>query len=198
MMKKNSKLYQLLIILLALTSTSLVLASDKDTSGTKEKAALPAAPDGPYRSQVTNESGNFSQRVMQRPRQAMPVPQMAQRPQPMPAPQWAQRPPQQPMPAPNWNQQRQQQMPAPQWAQRPPQQPMRAPNWNQHQSQPMPVPQWAQRPTQQSMPAPNWNQHRQQRVEVPEWVKNPPYGPKPPAWVTNPKPFSGYGYPVMN
>jgi len=177
MMKKNNRLSQHLFLLLALTSTSVVFASDNEKDDKQKQLSMPAAPTGPYRSHTENDksNGNTSQVQAQAP-QFIPPPQQA-----MPAPQFAQRPQQPPMQAPNWNRNQSQPMP-PQFAQRPQQPPMQAPNWNRHQSQPMPAPQWTPPPA------------------VPEWVKNPPYGPKPPEWVTNPppRPNYNYGYPRHN
>ena len=49
MMKKNNRLYQHLIILLALGNSSFALAEDNEVAK-KNQAAMPAAPSGPYRS----------------------------------------------------------------------------------------------------------------------------------------------------
>ena len=189
MMKKNSRLNQYLIILIALVNTSYVLASDSDEIKTKEQTAMPPAPSGPYRSQIDSSKNNQNTNKVE-------------------APQLTQRPSQQPMPAQNFNRNRPQPMPAPQWAQRPQQQPMPAQNFNRNRPQPMPAPQWVQRPPQQPMPAQNFNRNRPQPMpapqwvqpRVPDWVKNPPYGPKPPAWVTNPpkQPMYRYGNPGRN
>ncbi|MCK5386234.1 MAG: hypothetical protein KAJ39_03550, partial [Gammaproteobacteria bacterium] len=79
MMKKNSRLYQHLIILLALCNTSFVLASDNEAVKEKEQAAaMPPAPSGPYRSQTTTNK-NVKNKI------------------PVQTPVMAQRPPQQPM-----------------------------------------------------------------------------------------------------
>jgi len=115
-MKKNNRLYQHLIILLALGNSSFALAGDNEIAK-KDQAVMPAAPSGPYRSHIAGDKE----------KQVLAVPSLVQRPmQPMPAPQWTQRPPQPPMPAPNLNRNRMQPMLAPQWTQRPPQPPMPA------------------------------------------------------------------------
>lgn len=186
MMKMNNRLYQYLIILIALVNTSFVLASDGDETKVKAQAqaAMPPAPSGPYRSQVAGAESNQNinkveaKQLTQRPIETTPNEKLEQRlpQQVVPAPQLTQRSPQQPMPAPNWNRtppappawvnKAPQPMPVPQWAKRPPQQPMPAQNFNRNRPQPMPAPQWAKRPPQRPMQAPQWVQPK-----IPDWVK---------------------------
>ena len=113
MMKKNNRLYQYLIILLALGNTSIVLAADKDAVADKEKiTVMPSAPAGPYRSQNTDDK-NRQTKSHQQPSKMMSQTQSAQAlpaPQPTPTPpQFAQRPPQQ-----------MQRPPVPEWVKNPP------------------------------------------------------------------------------
>ena len=146
-MKSNNRLYKYVIILSALSGTSLVFSDENKANGKKDVLAeMPAAPSGPYRSQGVASKALKQDKSVQ-----------AQAPKVIP------QPPQPRMPVPNMNQNRQQPIAPPQWAQRPPQPRMPVPNMNQNRPQPVQVPDWVKNPPYGPKP--------------PAWVTNPPQPP---------------------
>lgn len=190
-MKMNNRLYQYLIILMTMSNVSFVYANDDNVTRTKEKAAMPAAPSGPYRSQSDRDISkqiNVTKR-MQQPKQSLPAVQLAQRPAqqqmrpPVAPPAWANQAPPQRMMQPNWNQNV---PPQPQWVQ------PEVPDWVKNPPRGPKPPKWVTNPPEPPAWVKNIPQQRMQPPQVPEWVKNPPYGPKPPEWVINPPQYPVY------